>query len=95
MAEAEFRLSNDLYDVSNIVGGANGGKVGSLQPSRAFDYQTDSIQLSERYREILFSMIAANSSKLSSSEIAVRDDQVRCVKASHTRETTASGCTNI
>jgi hypothetical protein len=27
VAEAEFRLADDMYDLSNLVGGANGTKV--------------------------------------------------------------------
>ncbi|KAF3913691.1 hypothetical protein AA313_de0202156 [Arthrobotrys entomopaga] len=59
VVEAEFRLSNDMYDISSLVGGANGSK------------------LSERYREVLFSMVPFFTREDNSNNALLRTDQER------------------
>ncbi|KAI9801790.1 MAG: hypothetical protein M1825_003163 [Sarcosagium campestre] len=41
VAEAEYRLSNDMFDISNIVGGANGAKVATQSITHIIDGGSD------------------------------------------------------
>ena len=74
VTEAEFRLADDMFSISSMVGGPNGGKV-----SKTFNAEIVvliALQLSDAYREVLFQLLPSHTQGMSTNDDKVLVDQV-------------------